>query len=94
MAHILVHHKVEDYNKWKPVYDGHENTRKNSGSKGSRLYRSKDNPNELVILFDWDTLENAHKFASSQELKEAMQKAGVIGMPEIFFLDEIQKSNA
>jgi len=89
MPYILVHHKVEDFNKWKPIYDGHESTRKKGGSKGARLFRSKDNPNETVALLEWDTLENARKFVNSPDLKETMQKAGVLGMPEIIFLDEV-----
>ncbi len=94
MAYVLVRHKVEDYNKWKPFYDGNESTRKKLGSKGARLFKSRDNPNELVIITEWDNVEDARKFAGSPDLKETMQKAGVKGMPEIIFLDEIQKSKA
>ena len=61
MAYVLVSHKAEDYNKWKPVYDGHESTRKKSGSRGAHLFRNKDNPNEIVILLEWDSFENAKK---------------------------------
>ena len=94
MAYMLVKHKVEDYKKWKTVYDGHESIRKKSGSKGAHLFRGKDNSNELVILFEWDSVENAKKFAASQDLRETMQKAGVVEMPDIFYLDEVQKTSA
>jgi quinol monooxygenase YgiN len=94
MAYVLVRHKVEDYNKWKTVYDGHENTRKKSGCKGARLFNVKDNSNEVVALFEWDSIENAKKFAGSQDLKETMQKAGVSDIPDVFFLEQIQKTNA
>ncbi|HVO74482.1 MAG TPA: hypothetical protein VMT35_10705 [Ignavibacteriaceae bacterium] len=94
MAYVLVRHKVSDYKKWKPIYDGHESTRKKSGSKGARLFRGADDPNKVIILMEWDSFENAKKFAGSQDLKETMQKAGVLEMPDVFFLDEIQKTNS
>jgi heme-degrading monooxygenase HmoA len=94
MAYVLVHSKVEDYNKWKPMYDDNANIRRAAGSKGSTIFRSKDDSNEVVILLEWDNFENARKFANSTELRERMQQAGVIGKPEILFLDEITKTKA
>lgn len=89
MTNLLVHHKVEDYGKWKPVFDEHGSFRNESGSNGGRVFRSADNPNELFILFEWDSVENAQKFAQSDSLKEAMQKAGVVGIPEVYFVEEV-----
>jgi len=40
------------------------------------------------LLFKWDTMANAQKFAQSAELRAAMEKAGVEGMPVITFLNE------
>ena len=94
MPYLLVHHEVEDFKKWKPVFDEHESTRKKSGSKGARIFRSKDNPNETVVIMEWDSIENAKKFATSPDLKETMQKAGVITVPDVYFLEEVEKSKA
>ncbi len=92
MAHLLVHHKVEDYKKWKPVFDEHSNFRSRNGSKGGRVFRDSKNPNEIFILFEWDSLDNAQKFSQSDDLKAVMMKAGVQGMPEIHFLEEASKT--
>lgn len=88
MAHLLVHHKVEDYNKFKPVFDMHASARSEAGSKGGKVFRNASNPNEVFVLLEWDNLENAQKFAQSNTIKEAMKNAGVIGMPEIYFVEE------
>ena len=40
MASLLVHHKVEDYNKWKPIFDEHSSFRAQNGSQGGRVFRS------------------------------------------------------
>jgi heme-degrading monooxygenase HmoA len=94
MPYMLVRHKIEDYAKWKPVYDRHAATRKASGSKGAHLFRSSDTPNEIIILFEWDDLSKARKFALSEDLIKTMQIAGVIDKPDIFFLEEIERTIA
>ena len=91
MTYILVRHKVKDYEKWKLAFDEHGTTRKDSGSKGGRLFSITDDKNEVVIIFEWDNLENAQKFARSEDLKKIMQQAGVIDKPDIYFLEEIEK---
>lgn len=88
MASLLVHHKVEDYNKWKPIFDEHSSFRAQNGSQGGRVFRSLNDPNDLFILFEWDSIANAQKFAQSDNLKETMKNAGVIGMPDVYFVEE------
>ena len=91
MAHFIIRHKVEDFAKWKPVFDAHSAVRKPAGSHGGRLFRNADNPNELIIVWDWDSLDNARTFAASPDLRETMQKAGVADMPDVWFLEEIER---
>ena len=47
-------------------------------------------PNETVILLEWDDLENARQFAQSKDLRETMQRVGVADQPDIFFLEEVE----
>jgi heme-degrading monooxygenase HmoA len=91
MPYLLVRHKVEDYEKWKPVFNEHSKVRRASGSKGGHLFRNADDPNEIVVLLEWDTVEKARKFAHSKDLQQAMQRAGVTSKPEMYFLDEIEQ---
>jgi heme-degrading monooxygenase HmoA len=91
MPYLLVRHTVEDYGKWKPVFDEHQSTRRESGSKGSFLSRNAEDSNELVILFEWDDPENARQFARSEDLRETMQRAGVAEQPDIYFLEGVER---
>ena len=84
-------HKVEDYERWKPVFDEHAATQQHSGSTGRRLFRNADDPNELLILNEFDSLDNARTFGQSQDLKETMQRAGVADQPDVYYLDEIEE---
>jgi heme-degrading monooxygenase HmoA len=90
MPYMIVRHKVEDYERWKPVFDEHASVREQSGSQGGRLFRNADDPNETLILWTWDNLDNARAFAQSQDLRETMRRAGVIEPPDIFFLEEVE----
>ena len=94
MPYVLVRHKINDYATWKPVFDEHSETRRASGSKGGKLFRTADNPNELVILLEWDSIENARQFAESQDLREAMERAGVADQPDIYFLEQVDEASA
>jgi heme-degrading monooxygenase HmoA len=73
------------------MYDEHAATRKAGGASGTaagRVFRSATNPNELVILLEWDDLEKARQFAQSEDLRQTMQRAGVVDQPDVYFLNE------
>jgi hypothetical protein len=86
MNYILIRHKVADFAKWKPVYDGHASARASAGLKEEHLLRNIDNPNEVILLFSAEDLNNAKAFAASPDLRERMQTAGVSDQPDIYFL--------
>ena len=89
MPHILFRHKVSDYGKWRSVFDDGLKMRKDGGEVSSRVFRTADDPNNIVVFSEWDNLDNALKFSRAAELQEAMQQAGVIEQPEIYFLNEV-----
>jgi len=90
MPYLLVRLKVEDYAKWKPVFDEVRTWRMVSGLKSTRLFRSADNPNEIIVIREWDDLENARRFAQSEDLRKAMERAGVADRPDFYYLDEVE----
>ena len=94
MAYILVQQSIEDFEKWKSLFDEDEPFRKAGGSKGAFVLRNADDPNHVTVLLEWDSLESARAFASSDELRERMQRAGATGPPALFFLDEAGKPAA
>jgi hypothetical protein len=94
MPWILVRHKVQDYAKFKPVFDEHGAARKAIGSKGGYLFRNIDDPNEVVILIDGVDLQKAREFVQSGDLRESMEKAGVADQPDMYLLDEVDRPSA
>jgi hypothetical protein len=88
MVYIHVQHTVADYAKWKEGFDTHAAGRQAGGATDEvYIMRNVDNPNELTVILGWSDLEKARTFTQSASLKEAMQKAGVTGPPEVRFLE-------
>ena len=86
---MLVQHQVKDFTEWKKSYDSLSDLRSTNGELSDRIYRDASDPNKLTLVFKWDSIENARKYAQSPELKTAMEHAGVEGRPNISFLNEI-----
>ncbi|HEX2695804.1 MAG TPA: cyclase [Acidobacteriota bacterium] len=86
MSHMLIRHRVHDFDKWKVAYDSHRQVRAAAGLKDLRLWRNVDDPREIFLLFEAADVAKAKAFAKSAELKERMTAAGVIGPPDISFL--------
>ena len=89
MGMLIVRHKVEDYAKWRPLFDGHVAKQKAAGLSHPRVLRSADDKSEIVIIFDDMDTAKAKEFAHSADLKETMTKAGVVDQPTIYFLESI-----
>ena len=94
MPYLVVQHSVENYDKWKPVFDEHGATRQAAGSGGGFVLRNADDGNHITVLLEWDSLDNARAFADSDDLRETMQRAGVTGLPDVYFLDEVDRPSA
>jgi hypothetical protein len=59
-----------------------------SGELSDQIYYDASDPNSLTLLYKWNSLANAQKFANAPELKVAMEKAGVVSEPNVHFLIE------
>jgi hypothetical protein len=89
MTYLLVQHTVQDFARWKPFFDQHDSARRASGGGDYQLFQDASDPNKITILLQWDSVENAQRFAASDNLREVMMEAGVIGRPEIHFLNKV-----
>jgi heme-degrading monooxygenase HmoA len=92
MTFVMFIHQVKDYDKWKQVYDERYNERKAKGSKGSSILRNANDPNQMIIITAWEDMESAKNFAEAEDLRIAMQKATVIGLPAVYYLEEIERT--
>ncbi len=89
MTFVLLRLMVEDLAKWKLVFEEAAALRKAAGSMGVRAFSKAGSPTEVVILGQYADKDKAMQMFQSQELRDAMQRAGVKGPPEITYLDEV-----
>jgi len=88
MVHMIVRHKVADYARWKEAFDGHLGARKAAGEVGHRVLLSVEDPRDVTVLLDWDSLERARRFADSDDLKQTLKQSGVVGDLDVRFLED------
>jgi hypothetical protein len=80
---LTLHFKVKDFNAWQTSYNGNEKNRTSAGITKSKVFRSIDDPNDVLILQDVADLSKARTWYSSSEMKSVMEKSGVVGSPSI-----------
>jgi hypothetical protein len=88
---ILVQHQVRDFASWKPVFKEQGGlVRTRHGATGHRLYRSLDDPNDVVVAVEFPADELARSFLADPALKEEMEQAGVQGQPTVVLCEEVE----
>ncbi len=80
---LTLHFKVKDFNAWKTSYNGNEKNRAAAGITKSKVFRSSDDPNDVLILQDVADVAKARTWYGSSEMKTLMEKSGVLGSPTI-----------
>lgn len=83
-----------DYQAWKVRFEAQADVRKAAGCRGVRRFRGVENPRELVVIFDWDTIENCRAFVGikTSEKPELLDKREDGDAPklDLLFMDEME----
>ena len=82
---MFVRHQVEDYSKWREVYDAYRDEQQEGGVVDEIVFQSADDASDITVTHEFGTLEQAQEFANNPDLKATMEKAGVKGVPTIWF---------
>lgn len=88
MPVVVMRHRVAQYDVWKAVHDAEHATREANGARGIRVFRGDDDPNDLLVLLEWDAYERACLFVRSEDLSDALVRGGVTEQPDIWVLTE------
>ena len=88
MKTVAINHEVEDYDRWKAVFD--EFPPSKAGALFHRINRNVDNPDNITVVAGFESQEAATAFRDNPDLKDAMGRAGVTGPPRIEIFDEVE----
>ena len=88
MVHILARVNIEELEKFISVFATRgAKMRAKHGNTGSRVFTVQDNPNEVQVLFAWESKEAFEGFQNDPAVKATMQASGTLGRPEFVLLD-------
>jgi quinol monooxygenase YgiN len=86
MVRMFARHQVADYDAWRKVYDAFD--REALGVRTHGVYRSVEDPNDITVWHDFDDRATAESFMGSDDLRDAMTRAGVVSAPNLWLTDE------
>ena len=84
----MVSHEVADVDAWKASFDEHEAKRLENGIHFVGMGIDGENNNLVYLMFAIDDVDKAKAFTESEDLKTAMENAGVTGEPTMTWLTE------
>lgn len=87
MALSVVQHKVADFDAWHAVYVSVADLQAAGGVTQKSFHREADDPDNVLVLHYFDSVDKARAFFASSELQDAMKRAGVVGEPRIEYYE-------
>ncbi len=94
MAYAIARVQIADYERFIETFQARgKEKRAEHGSRGVTVFRSAENPTELINVFDWDR-DGVEAFMADPEVGEIMAAAGLQGPPEFTFVERMAELDA
>jgi quinol monooxygenase YgiN len=94
MAWTHVRHRVEDYSKWKEVFDSTAEYKRSHGGKGYRILAIEGDNNHLLVMEEFETEDQIREVLGSDYVREAMGRAGYSDEPDIQVVEQLEEGSA
>ena len=81
-----------EFDAWEVRFKGRAATRHAAGCRGVRYFRGLDDPDQVTIIFDWETREAGKAFIDAMlvQFPNLNRDAGVPGGSDYMFVEERQ----
>ena len=83
---VIVSLKVAEFSKWKAGFDAHAEDRAEAGLNAV-AHQNIDDPNNAIVIGTAPSKEAFLAFFTTPVTQEIQKKAGVLGPPEIKFIN-------
>ncbi len=87
-AYTISRFKVKDFGHFKRSFDEREPFRKKNGQKMATVIQVEGDPNDIVLIASWPSIEVARKYYALDELREIFKEAGLVGKPRVIYGEE------
>ncbi|WP_285314405.1 hypothetical protein [Pseudarthrobacter sp. fls2-241-R2A-168] len=83
MTVAIILHRVADYDSWRKVYDSVGDMQKAGGVTQESVHQMVDDPNNVLVIHHFASVDTARAFFGREDLRDAMQRSGVQGEPRV-----------
>lgn len=83
---LFIAHKVREYDMWKASFDLAEPVRQEHGIKAIDIFRAKKDTSMTMVFTEVKNLKKARNYITSDELVTSMERAGVIGTMDLYWM--------
>lgn len=90
MPYVLIIHDVDSYASWKIIFDRAAAARKAAGEISFLLLAAAAEPDRIVHISRWRSLDDARRFFESPAIAALRCEAGVHA-PDFLYLHELER---
>jgi heme-degrading monooxygenase HmoA len=91
-VHVLARVEIEDFGRFLENFNSRGlRLRRQHGSRGARVFRDRDDPDRVVLLFEWESEGALREFLADPDVREAMKLGGARGPLEVSVLDSVEE---
>lgn len=91
MTYMLVRNRVDDFDRWKRIFDAQTGRAVQAGLKLLHLWTSIDDRNNAFFLLEVADIDRAKAFLAAPESAEAGRTSGVIDGEYYFLQDPVTR---
>ena len=88
--YAMVHYRIRDFDQFKAEFEKVSPELPEFGFIHTWLHRSVDDPSEIVIVHECEDLALARRFYNSDEYRQCIRDAGVVGEPNITYMEGLE----
>ncbi len=88
MTYILCRNKVQNFKKWKAVFDSHTQSHKQAGLYLKNMWCDVKDSNNVFFNFEVADIDTAFEYINSTESAKAVEVSGVIE-GEYHFIEDV-----
>jgi hypothetical protein len=91
---LLARVTIGDFDRfWSTFTTAGAEHRRRYGSSGARVFRNLDQPDEMIVLFDWSR-DDYRRFMDDPETPRVMAAAGLAGPPQTIEVEAVGETDA
>ena len=80
---LIIRRRLRDYAAWKKMVSERDGMRQQYGSKGATVYRNAKDPNDVVLVFDWDDQKPYLNYFGLPDVQKALAETGTTELIEV-----------